>query len=165
MFESLMEILTSRDTHWFVQFMKYVVAGGISTLSDMLVFYLLAWRAIPALKEDDIAHRILPFKIKPVSEKRRARNFVINTSIAFIFSNIVAYVLNYFWVFEPGRHAIHVEIFLFYLVSLTSVGAGALLGWAQIKFMKLSTTSSYISRILVSLVINFILRKFFVFLG
>ncbi len=160
-----MEQLFSRDTHWFVQFMKYSLAGGIATLTDVFVFYLLAWRAIPALKEDDIAHRILRLKIKPVAEERRARNFVVNTAIAFFFSNLVAYILNYLWVFEPGRHTLYMEIVLFYTVSLVSVALGAAIGWAMIKFMKFSTTTSYIGRILAALLINFVCRKFIVFRG
>ncbi len=165
MLDSLIEQLGGNDTDGVAQFIKYAICGGLATVTDMAIFYLLSWRFFSALKTDDIAVRIFRLKIKPVTEERRARNFIINTGIAFIFSNFVAYTLNALWVFEPGRHVWYIEMILFYAISLVSIAIGTALGWAMIKFMKLSTTSSYIGKLTASLLINFVCRKFIVFKG
>jgi len=165
MLETIIEQFAQRDAHWSIQFIKYSLAGGAATITDIIVFYALSWRIFPALKGNDIAVRILHLKTKDITEPERARNFIINTAIAFIFSNMVAYTLNMLWVFEPGRHAWYVEVALFYAVSLTSIVLGTALGWAMIRFMKLSTTSSYIGKMIAALLINFVCRKFVVFKG
>lgn len=165
MVESLFEQLMQREANWYVQFLKYAICGGLATVTDVFVFYVLSWRLIPALKPDDIAVRFLRLKVKFATEQQRARNFVINTAIAFLFSNLVAYLSNMLWVFEPGRHAWYIEIGLFYAVSLISISLGTFLGWAMIKFLRLSTTTSYIGKMIASLLINFVCRKFVIFKG
>lgn len=165
MLETLFQELISRDAHWGVQFLKYALCGGLATVADVLIFYGLSWRLIPALKPDDFIVRILRLDIHPVEEARRGRNFVVNTAIAFIFSNFVAYITNVLWVFEPGRHAWHIEIALFYAVSLISISFGAFLGWTMIHYLKLSTTTSYLGKLIGALVVNFVCRKFIIFKG
>lgn len=165
MLEEFLNQLLQRESHWAIQFVKYILCGGLATVTDILVFYILSWRIFPALKPDDIVVRILRLKIKDITEGRRARNFVINTAIAFIFSNFVAYLSNLLWVFEPGRHAWYIEISLFYAVSLISLALGTFLGWCMIKFLKLSTTSSYIGKMIAAVLINFVCRKFVIFKG
>jgi putative flippase GtrA len=44
--------LTDKDNP-FVQFLKYGICGGLATLVDMTVFFLLAWLVFPALTESD----------------------------------------------------------------------------------------------------------------
>ncbi len=39
-----------RDAGPVVQFIKYAIAGGSATGVDVLVFYLAAWKLIPALR-------------------------------------------------------------------------------------------------------------------
>jgi putative flippase GtrA len=163
--DQVIEQLLNSDTHWLLQFVKYSLCGGLATLTDMLVFYSLSWKLIPALKSDDLLLRLLRKEATPADERRRGRNFIINTAIAFIFSNLVAYISNMLWVFEPGRHAWYVEVGLFYSVSLISVGIGTYLGWAMIHYWKLSTTSSYIGKLIAALLVNFVCRKFIIFRG
>lgn len=163
--DAILEQILGSDTHWSVQFAKYALCGGLATIADVTIFYSLSWRLIPALQEDDLLVRILKLNIKPVAEQMRGRNFIINTAIAFIFSNMVAYLTNMLWVFEPGRHAWYIEIGLFYAVSLISIGIGTYLGWAMIHFLKLSTTASYLGKLLASLLVNFVCRKFIIFRG
>ena len=159
----MLEHLLSSDTHWLLQFVKYSLLGGLATLTDMLVFYSLSWKLVPALKSDDLLLRLLRRESAPVDELKRGRNFIINTAIAFIFSNLVAYITNMLWVFGPGRHAWYVEVGLFYSVSLISVGIGTYLGWAMIHYLKFSTTSSYLGKLIAALLVNFVCRKFIIF--
>lgn len=165
MIAGILQDIMSRDAAGAIQFLKYALCGGLATGVDVLIFYSLSWRLIPALKRDDFIARLLRLKIHPVEEGRRGRNFVINTAIAFMFSNFVAYISNVLWVFEPGRHAWYIEISLFYAVSLISISLGAFLGWAMIHYLKLSTTVSYIGKLIGALVVNFVCRKFIIFKG
>lgn len=148
-----------------VQFIKYAIGGAAATVVDVLVFYTLSWKLIPALKENDIVVRLLKLPVRHVEENLRSRRFVINTCIAFLFSNLTAYLINIFWVFHAGRYAWWIEIGLFYAVSGISIFIGTLLGWIMIRMFHLSTTSSYLAKMLSALLINYACRKFFIFKG
>ena len=154
-----------REASPFIQFLKYAIAGGMATAVDMLVFYILSWKVLPALNHDDIVVRFLKLKVHDVDIKTRSRRFIINSVIAFVFSNMTAYIINIFWVFEPGRYVWYVELGLFYLVSVVSVILGTALGWTMIRFMKLSTTFSYIGKMLAALLVNYVCRKYLIFNG
>ncbi|OQA26990.1 MAG: GtrA-like protein [Verrucomicrobia bacterium ADurb.Bin345] len=155
-----------RDASPGVQFIKYAIAGGIATSVDMLVFYILSWKVFPALRPDDPISQLIGlfgFTVTPITEAVRAQNYVINRCITFLFSNFAAYIVNIYWVFEPGRHKKWVEISLFYAVSLTSYVIGTTVGWAIIKALGLSTTFAYIANVIASLLINYACRKYIVF--
>lgn len=158
------EILANKEILW-IQFAKYAFAGGLATGIDILVFFTLSWRLIPALKSEDTAARILPIPIKPASEEKRSFNFVVNSVIAFIFSNFAAYILNVLWVFEAGRHSRFVEVVLFYSGSTISVALGTFLGWLMIKKLHWNTTFSYTGKLIVAILFNFICRKLLIFAG
>jgi putative flippase GtrA len=148
-----------------IQFVKYALCGGFATAVDIAVFFTMAWVVLPALREDDPLARWIGGRIRPVDERRRPTRFLVNTLAAFAVSNLVAYVLNVAWVFEPGRHSRWMEIALFLSVSGVSVGVGAAVGWALIRWLRWSTTFSYAARILSALLLNFAGRKWFVFQG
>lgn len=156
--------LLRRDAHPAVQFVKYAVCGGIATGVDIVLFYLLAWRLIPALGADDPIVRLFALPVTPVGEALRARNYVLVRAVGFVFANFVTYLLNAIWVFEGGRHGRRKECALFYGVSVISLLAGTGLGWAMIRFLGLSTTVSYGGNIVAAILINYVGRKFFVFL-
>jgi len=148
-----------------VQFIKYALSGGLATLVDALVFYACACTLFPALRDNDPIRKILPLPVHAMAERRRSRNFVFSTLIAFLFSNFSAYLMNIYWVFAPGRHAPVVEMLLFYAVSATSVVAGTAIGWMMIRKLHLSTTFSYVGKVVAALLINFVCRKYLVFQG
>jgi len=163
--DSLIQQFLQRDAGPVVQFIKYAIAGGAATAVDIFVFYLVAWKIIPALREDDPVVRRLKLRVKPVTESQRSSRFVIITMISFLFSNFTAYIINILWVFEPGRHVWWVELLLFYAASGISVVLGTSVGWVMIKWFHLSTTASYVSKMIASLLINFVCRKFIIFKG
>jgi putative flippase GtrA len=163
--DDIIQQFLQRDAGPVVQFIKYAIAGGIATGVDVMVFYLVAWKLIPALREDDPIVKRLKMAVHAVTEEQRSRRFIYVTLIAFVFSNLTAYLINIFWVFEPGRHAWFIELALFYAVSGISIFIGTAIGWVMIKWFHLSTTASYASKMIASLLINFVCRKFFVFAG
>jgi putative flippase GtrA len=162
---NLLRQFLQRDAHPAIQFVKYGLAGGLATAVDILIFFLLAWLAFPALLEGEKLVQWSGIQVTPVAEALRLRNFVINSAIAFLFSNLTAYIANVLWVFEPGRHHRAVEIGLFYAVSLTSIVVGTALGGALIKWFGLSTTASYLAKMFASVMINYVCRKFIIFKG
>lgn len=154
-----------REASPLVQFIKYALGGGVATAVDMLVFFLVAWKLLPALRADDPVVTRLHLSVRPVEEADRSRRFIIITAMAFLFSNLTAYLINIAWVFEPGRYAWYVELALFYAVSGVSIVIGTFLGWSLIRFLHLSTTFSYIGKLVAALLINYVCRKYFVFNG
>ena len=116
-------------------------------------------------RSDDPVARLLGLTVVPVSDAIRARNSMIDNSVAFVFANLVAYLLNIWWVFKPGRHHWLMEIGLFYLVSGVSFVIGtALMGWL-IRHFGLMTTVAFGANMVTSLAINFVLRKYVIFKG
>lgn len=154
--------LTDKE-HPVLQFIKYSICGGLATVVDMIVFFLVAWRLFPALTGDDLLVRLLDIQPEPITEALRSRNFVIANVICFFFSNFTAYLLNLLFVFKGGRHQRHVEIALFYAVSVVSLILATFAGWVLIRFFGLSTTWSYVAKMLAALLINYTGRKMFIF--
>jgi len=164
--ESLLQQFLDRDSAGpLVQFIKYGLAGGIATAVDIAVFYFVSWKIIPALREDDPIVSRFKLKVQPITEAQRSFRFITNTLIAFMFSNLTAYLINIYWVFQPGRHVWWIELLLFYAVSGISIFLGGGLGWVMIKWFHMSTTASYVSKMIASLLINFVCRKFIIFKG
>lgn len=158
----IQSFLSEKDNH-FVQFIKYGICGGIATGVDMVGFFLLAWFLFPALTQDDLLVRLLNLSPEPITEALRSRNFVIDSVICFIFSNFTAYILNLLFVFKSGRHQRHVEIALFYAVSIVSLLVATFAGWVLIRVFGLSTTWSYVAKMVAALMINYAGRKIFIF--
>lgn len=160
-----LEQFLSRDQGGLVQFIKYGLAGGLATAVHMLVFHLAAWKAFPALRADDWAVSLFKLTLKPLEEKRRATNSMIDNGIAFLFSNFVAYLVNVTWVFTPGKTSRLVEIGKFYLVSGISIAIGtSIMGWLIRRF-GMKTTYAFIANLVCALLINFVARKFWIFNG
>ena len=157
--------LTTPNAGPMVQFIKYVLSGGVATAVDVFIFYTLCWKLLPAMKENDPVARLFKLQVKPIDEQTRSRRFIINTCIAFMFSNLTAYLINIFWVFSAGRYAWYVELGLFYAVSGLSIFIGTFIGWVLIRVFHLSTTFSYVTKGIAALLINFVCRKFIIFKG
>jgi putative flippase GtrA len=148
-----------------VQFIKYGIAGGIATAVHISLFYFCAVKLLPALNQGDALAGLLRLHVPEVSDVIRARNSVIDNLVAFIFSNLTAYLININWVFEAGRHHRVIEIGLFYLVSGISVVVGSTLMGVLIGRFGITTTVAFGANVFASLMINFVLRKFVIFKG
>ena len=154
-----------REAGPLVQFIKYGIAGGVATATHIVIFHLLAWKAFPALQENDLAVKYLHWSVPDLDDGTRSRNSVIDNIIAFMFSNFVAYIINIFWVFQRGRHGWIVEIGMFYAVSAISVVIGTAMMGFLIKKFGMRTTYAFAANIVSAVLINYAVRKFVIFKG
>ena len=157
--------LLAEKNHAGFQFLKYSMCGGIAFATDMVVFFLVAWLFFPALTENDLFARLFNIQVESIPENIRTINFCIGNVIAFMVSNLTAYVLNVLFVFKAGKHSRWKELGLFYLVSGVSVGIGVAIGAVLIQVFGLSTSSSYIAKAISTTLINYAARKFIIFHG
>jgi len=160
----LKKILLAKD-HPGIQFLKYSMCGGTAMAVDMVVFFLVAWLLFPALTESDVLVRLFNMKVEAVPEHVRTINFCIGNGIAFLLSNLTAYILNVLFVFKAGKHSRWKEVGLFYLVSAFSVGIGVGVGAMLIQGFGLSTTFSYVAKAISTTLINYAARKYIIFHG
>lgn len=163
--KSILIQLTQRKASLPVQFLKYSISGCVAVAVHVVVFYILAWLLVPALKEDDIVVRILNLSVTAINDTVRARNAVINNWLAFVFSNFAAYILNVLWVFESGRHSRWMEIIMFYAVSAISIAVGSAVMWLLVMFIGSSTTLAFAADIVAAAMVNFVMRKYIIFKG
>ena len=148
-----------------IQFIKYALAGGLATVVHIMVFHFTAWKLFPALEKKDHAVRFLKLSIREVNDTTRARNSMISNFIAFLISNMVAYITNILWVFQGGKYHFIIEISLFYCVSGISIFLGTMLMGFLIRRFGLLTTYAFASNIVTAVMINYAVRKFFIFQG
>ncbi len=168
--KAILKQFTQREAHPFVQFIKYSMCGATATVVDVIIFYSLSAFVIYALQPDDGFFKAMAFlgldlHVSELPSAVQERNFIINSSIAFIFSNFTAYILNVLWVFESGKHSRHKELVLFYAVSFASIILGIFLGWLMIHYLHMSTTASFIGKMISALLINYSGRKYLIFKG
>ncbi|MEI6563936.1 MAG: GtrA family protein [bacterium] len=152
------------DNHTpFIQFVKYGISGGFSTLVHICLFYFMATRILPALNAHDVIASLLHLTVPEVSQGIRARNSMIDNTVAFLFSNLTAYIINITWVFSPGRHHPILEFLFFFGVSGIAILIGSTIMGLLIHTYGTTTTSAFMANILVSLMINFFIRKHIIF--
>ena len=145
------------------QFIKYGISGCIATLTHILVFHLVAWKMFFALQADDWFVRLLKLPIEELDDTTRSRNSMKGNCVAFVISNLVAYLINVYWVFVPGRYPWIMEIGLFYLVSGVAIVIGTGLMGLLIRRFGMLTTYAFGANVFAALMINYIMRKFFIF--
>jgi putative flippase GtrA len=160
-----MEQFLGRDAGPVVQFIKYAIGGGIATAVHIFIFHLFAWRLFPALQENDWAVKIFKLKMDRENDALRSRNSMIDNGIAFIFSNLAAYLVNIYWVFHGGKHSFWVEIGMFYAVSGVSMVIGTSLMGYLIRRYGVRTTYAFLCNLVTALLINYAMRKFVIFNG
>lgn len=137
----------------------------MATLTHICIFHLVGWKLFPCLQAKDHAVRLFKLKIKKLDNRRRAANSMVTNGISFLIANMVAYILNILWVFERGRHHVVVEIFYFYLVSGVSTLIGTMLMGLLIRRFGVLTTYAFVTNIFTAVMINYAMRKFFIFQG
>ena len=77
----------------------------------------------------------------------------------------MAYLINIYWVFVPGRYHWVLEITLFYLVSGVAIVIGTSIMGVLIRRFGMLTTYAFASNLFAALMINYAMRKFFIFNG
>jgi putative flippase GtrA len=118
-----------------------------------------------ALQANDWFVRLFNLPIQSLDNATRSRNSMLSNIAAFMISNLVAYIINVYWVFVPGRYHWLVEIGLFYLVSGAALVIGTAMMGLLIRRFGMLTTYAFGSNIFAALMINYAMRKFFIFKG
>ena len=90
---------------------------------------------------------------------------MLSNATAFVVSNLVAYLINIYWVFVPGRYHWMMEMALFYLVSGVAIGIGTFIMGVLIRRFGMLTSHAFTANIFAALMINYAMRKFFIFNG
>jgi putative flippase GtrA len=147
------------------QFIKYGISGCIATSTHILVFHLVAWKMFFALQADDWFVKLLNLPMQKLDDTTRSQNSMKGNGIAFVISNLVAYLINIYWVFVPGRYHWIMEIGLFYLVSGVAIVIGTGLMGFLIRRFGMLTTYAFGANVFAALMINYAMRKFFIFNG
>lgn len=148
--QGFQKTLLSREAPFLIQFGKYGVCGVIA---------VLVVAAMIALGESLFPHHFS----NELPENTLVRNTLILHFIAFIPSNFVAYALNRWLVFTPGRHSMKKELSLFTTISFLSFAFGEILPISLIKYFDVPRIVVHLSFIVSSALVNFVCRKFFVF--
>ena len=163
---NIIDQLFGNETGNLIQFVKYAISGGIATITHVLVFHFAAWKIFYALQANDWFVKIMKLPPVPeISHSTRARNAMKANAVAFIASNLVAYVIDIYWVFVPGRHHWLVEISLFYLVSGVALIAATAMMVFLIRRFGMLTSHALGANIFAGAMINYAMRKFFIFAG
>lgn len=156
---------TGREAGPLIQFIKYGIGGALATAVHITIFHIVAWRVFPALQEKDAFVRMFKLSVPPLDDKTRSRNSMLDNGLAFLVSNLVAYIVNICWVFNPGRYPWYVEVLMFYAGSGLSMVIGtAIMGWL-IRRLSMRTTYAFLSNVVVAVLVNFAMRKFVIFQG
>jgi len=159
------EFVLSRDSGNLLQFIKYALSGAVATVVHIAIFHLMAWKIFFALQPRDWFVKLLGLPIADLDDAARSRNSMLSNGAAFLVSNLVAYLINVYWVFVPGRHPWVVEVGLFYLVSGAAIFIGTWMMGMLIRRFGMLTTYAFGANLLAALTINYAMRKFFIFNG
>lgn len=129
---------------------RYLVCGVVAVGVRLAGFYLFSlwlpsYEGAPGL--DDVG---------------RAWNNLWATVLAFLLSNLTAYVLSARWVFVPGRHKRPVEFLIFTAVSLVGLAFGAVAGPLMIAWFGISHHLAVFNSLIASFLVNYVGRKFLV---
>lgn len=143
------------------QILKYFLCGGLVVLTERVIFYTLGLSMIPIFKPSDPIVEYFGITITAVSEIVQSRNIWIVKTICWVSANLIAYLLNRWFVFEPGRHKKNKEVVLFFIFALPQfifIGLTDFLvrlGW--------EVTYADYSMMFLAAIINFLVRKFLIF--
>ena len=133
-----------------LQFVKYGVAGVFATGTYVATFSLLNESVLPAGSEQ--------------LGSARGWNFFFSNVIAFLMANVVGYLANRAWVFQPGRHGQGREFLMFCLVSAVAFFLGTPLGSLIVASLAINEYFVLVPMVALSIMVNFLGRKYLVFL-
>jgi putative flippase GtrA len=162
---NIIDQFLGQDSANLLQFIKYAIGGCVATATHIIIFHLVAWKVFYALQADDWFVRVFNLPIEELDDATRSRNSMLGNAAAFLVSNLVAYLINIYWVFIPGRYRWVIEIALFYLVSGVAIAIGTSIMGVLIKRFGMLTTYAFGSNLIAALLINYAMRKYFIFNG
>ena len=155
----------SHDSGPFAQFVKYGAIGVASTLVQMLVFYVLASTCLRCLGPGDWAVKWFGLPAVELSRFARGFRFAVDTAIGFSMANVFCWLMNRAFVFRPGKFAWYKEFVMFFGAAAGAMALATGISWMLIHLAGLQTTIAMLIEVVVSFLVNFAVRKFFIFKG
>ncbi len=157
--------ILSHDASPFWQVVKYGAIGVAATVVQTAGLYLLGTTCLACLAPDDWAVKYLGFPSATVPDDVRAVRFAICTAGGFLLANVFCWLMNRWFVFRAGKFPWFVEFMMFFgtaaVATLIALGLSVLM----IRYAGLMTTLAVGIEIVVSFLLNFFVRKFFIFKG
>lgn len=146
--EKLQQLLIHKNDNLFIQFFRSVFVGGLATLVDLGVFYVLA----------------IIFNIHPN----------LATTISFVFGLIINYYLTQLWVFSYTPDSLTKSFTIFTIIGIVGLLLNNFLLYVMIDYRILAKTLGMESpdsikltaKIIATFVVfvwNFSARKYFIF--
>ena len=157
-FKTILARIRERNVPGLIQFAVYSMCGGLATVVFLGTVVILSKKFIPAYEGMIVNGEV-------ISDSLRAKNLLINNTIAFFLANIVAYVTNILFVFKGGRHHPVLEFLYFTLVSGVAFAISQIAGPWLVKEFGVPTNVAILTNLVTSMLLNFAGRKFFVFKG
>jgi len=160
----------SPDAGPFWQFVKYGAVGVASTLVQLAVFLALASTCLGCLTPDDWAVRYLGLRAEVFDGGEpwfASRWFLAAaaTAVGFTVANVFCWLLNRAIVFRPGRFKWYAEFAVFYGVAAAATAIALVVQSVLIRYFGLMTSAATLIEVLVSFLLNFFIRKFYIFGG
>lgn len=162
----------SNDPHPVFQFIRYGIAGVAAMAANVLFFALSEWLLFPIEKAGEADVLAFPRTwgelgpwVQEVGSNDRVLNYLKCNVVAFLMANVVAYLLNFKWVFEGGRHSRAVEITLFFVVSFISFVIGTAIAGMLVGSFGLNEYVAKMGDVVSAILINYVCRKFLIFKG
>ncbi len=160
----------SHDSGPFAQFVKYGAVGVMATCVQFAVFYALAATCLRCLTEDDRAVALLglPYAVFSGSEPWYAARWflaAVATAAGFIVANVFCWLMNRAFVFRPGKFAWYAEFALFFGAAAGATIVALVVQSLLIRFVGVTTSFAAIVEVIVSFLVNFFTRRFFIFKG
>lgn len=154
--KTILTRIRARNVPPLIQFTVYGMCGCLATVVFLGIVIVLSKTVIPAYEGMIVDG-------SPMTDTLRAKNLLINNTIAFLVANVVAYITNILFVFKGGRHHPVLEFLYFTLISgiafVISQAAGP---WLVNRF-GIPTNVAILTNVVTSMLLNFVCRKFFVF--
>ncbi len=147
----------------FWQIFKYGIIGVFATIINLVVAEICAAYVWPCLGADDLFVKYCGFSASGVDDSVRAVLAVYCNLVGFFVANVVCWLLNRKYVFTPGRHRWYMEYLYFLAGSGFAIACGSAAIWALVRYYGMQTTYSFVINVMVSVAVNFVVRKLFVF--
>ncbi len=162
--------ILSHDCGAFWQFIKYGMIGVLSTLVQLGVFYLLATVCLPCHEPADWAVRFLgvPAASFTGNEPWYATRGMLAgtyTALGFVVANVFCWLMNRRFVFKPGKFKWYVEFGMFFGAAASATVIALVVMKVLIDLFGMMTTLAVVVEVLVSFLVNYFLRKFYIFKG
>ena len=162
--------ILSHDCGPFWQFVKYGAIGVMATLVQTGVFYLLATTCLKCLTADDVMVRALGFPAASFSGSEawylsRGMVAAYATSVGFFLANVFCWLMNRWFVFRPGKFRWYAEFGMFFGASAVATAVALGVMKVLIDSFGMMTTFAVVVEVIVSFLVNFFVRKFYIFKG